>query len=159
MIRDAQTALWEGAALTATAVSTNAYDSGVPFTTGTSNGAKQDFSVGEPMGVMLTVGVAAKVSGTTETYEFDLITATDSALTASVTTLAQFPFTNTQAATLLAAGQKLIFPFPPGAIIQRYVGAKFIGANTPTITVTAWIAPISMADPTYKNYTSAIVVL
>lgn len=155
MIRDAQTALWEAAALSATAVSTNGYDQGAAAV---ASGPTPDSSMGEPICVILTVGVAAKVSGTTETYEFDLVQADDGPLTVNLTTLAQFAFTNTQAGTLLKAGAILALPYPPGSITQRFIGAKFIGANTPTITVTAWIAPMSMIQM-YRNYPTKIQVL
>ena len=81
MIRDSQTSLWEAAALTSTAVSTNCYDLGAGYTTGTSNGDARDPSVGIPEGVILCVGVAADHTTGDETYEFDIITATASDLT------------------------------------------------------------------------------
>lgn len=155
MFRDSQTALWEAAALVATGVSTNGYDLGADAV---ASATRRDPSVGEPIVVVLTVGVAAKVSGGTETYEFDIIQADDAALTSNVTTLAQYPFTNTQAGTLLKAGAIIVLPVPQGSVTQRYLGAKFIGANTPTITVTAWIAPAKMVQMT-RNYATLIQVL
>lgn len=155
MFRDSQTGLWEAAALSATGVSTNGYDAGAPAVSGS---LQRDSSVGEPLVIILTVGVAAKVSGTTETYEFDVICADDAALTVNVTTLAQYPFTNTQAGVLLVQGAILNFPVPPGSVTRRFLGAKFIGANTPTITVTAWIAPASMTQLT-RNYATLIQIL
>lgn len=153
MFRDSQTALWEAAALTSTAVSTNAYDLGaVP--TGSAHGDAIDPSVGEPLCVVLSVGVAADHTTGDETYEFDIITATASNLTSSATTLAQYVLSY----ALLTAGALIVLPIPQGAVVQRYLGAKYIGGGTtPTITVTAWIAPMSMIQKT-KNYTTAIVV-
>lgn len=155
MFRDSQTALYEGVALSATGVSTNGYDCGAP---GVTSGEATDISQGKPMVVCLTVGVAAKVSGTTETYEFDVIQADDAALTSNVVTLAQYPFTNAQAAALLKAGAIIVLPIPQGSITQRYVGIKFIGANTPTITVTAWITWADMVQQ-QSYYSTKIAVL
>lgn len=155
MIRDAQTALWEAAALSATGVSTNGYDLGADAVT---SATRRDPSIGEPLTAILTVGVAAKVSGTTETYEFDAIQADDAALTSNVEILAQYPFTNTQAGTLLKAGAIINLPYPPGSITKRYIGLKFVGANTPTITVTAWIS-LSKMTQAIRNYGTLIQVL
>lgn len=155
MYEDAQTQLWNAAALSATGVSTNAYDQGAAAIT---SGPTPDSSIGEQIGVILTVGVAAKVSGTTETYEFDVIQADDAALTSNVDILGQYAFTNTQAGTLLKAGSILYLPYPQGSITKRYIGAKFVGANTPTITVTGWISMGSMAQ-LIRNYGTKIQVL
>lgn len=155
MIRDAQTALWEAAALSATGVSTNAYDLGADAVT---NATRRDPSQGNPLIAILTVGVAAKVSGTTETYEFDAVQADDNALVTNLEVLAQYPFTTAQAAALLKAGAIIALPYPQGSITRRYIGLKFIGANTPTITVTAWIAPANMIQGV-KYYGTLIQVL
>lgn len=155
MFVDAQTQLWSAAALSATGVSTNGYDLGADAV---ANATRRDPSQGEPIVAVLTVGVAAKVSGTTETYEFDAIQADDSALTSNVEVLAQYPFTNTQAGVLLKAGAILVLPYPQGSITKRYIGLKFVGANTPTITVSAWITLASMTQAS-KNYATLINVL
>lgn len=155
MFRDSQTALWEAAALSATGVSTNGYDLGADAV---ASATRRDPSIGQGLVVALSVGVAAKVSGTTETYEFDIIQADDAALVTNVDTLAQYPFTNAQAGTLLKAGAIIILPIPPGSVTRRFIGAKFIGANTPTITVTAWITLNTMVQLT-RAYATLIQVL
>lgn len=155
MFRDSQTGVWEAAALTATAVSTNAVDLGAPYVTGT---LQRDPSVGEPLVFILTVGVSATTNGT-QTYEFDVVCADDNALSVNLTTLAQYAFTTVQAAAILVSGLSPInFPVPPGAVTRRYLGLKFIGANTPTITVTAWLAPASMSQMS-RNYGTLIQIL
>ena len=158
MFIDSQGQLSAAQAVTVSAVSTNAYDLGAPFSGGTSNGAAIDPSVGEPMCVVVVPTVSAKVSVTDETYEFDIVTATNTNLTTAQDIVLKLPFTNTQAGTLLVAGQVLVVPLPAGRITQRFVGLKYITAGTgPTITVNAWIAPLSMVQQ-QKFYTSAIVV-
>lgn len=151
MFRDSQTALWEAAALTATAVSTNAYDCGAPFTSG---GTAIDPSVGEPLVAIITVGVAADHTTGDETYEFDLITATASDLTTGQKIVEQRVLLFSQ----LTLGSVHQIPIPSGSIDQRFIGLKYIGGGTtPTVTVTAWIAPASMFQKT-RDYSTAIIV-
>ena len=155
MIRDSQTGVWEAAALVATAVSTNAIDLGAPYVAST---LQRDPSVGEPLVFILTVGVSATVNGT-QTYEFDVVCADDVNLSTNLTTLAQYAFTTVQAGVILVAGASPInFPVPQGAVTRRYLGMKFVGANTPSVTVTAWCAPASMSQMT-RNYGTLIQVL
>ena len=110
-----------------------------------------------PLVAVMTVGVAAKVSGTTETYQWNVIQSASANL-GTPDILASYPFTNAQAASLLTAGSVLVFPVPPGSITKRYLGLYFDGANTPTITVTAWFAPQSMVDRRH-DYATRISVL
>jgi len=155
MFIDVQNQVWSSAALTATALSTYSIDGNcVPYTTGTSNGAKNDIGTGEPMAFVVTVGVAADYTSSNETYEFDIVTATDAALATSLTTLAQYVLSY----SLLTAGAVIILPVPAGAVVQRYIGLKAIlGGTTPTITVSAFLEPLSMIQK-QAYYTSAIVV-
>lgn len=151
MYEDAQTQLWSAAALTSTAVSTNCYDCGAPFTAG---GVQPDPSIGQVMGVELTVGVAADHTTGDETYEFDIITATASDLTTGQLIIAQYVLLYSD----LTAGAKFFLPIPQGRITQRYLGAKYIGGGTtPTVTVTAWITSSNMSER-QKYYSTAITV-
>lgn len=155
MIRDAQTNLFEAAALTATALSTNAFDCGAAV----GQGAAPDISVGKAMGVILSVGVAAKVSATNETYEFDIIQSANANLSASQV-VGAFTFTNAQAAALLTQGAIIVLPLQPGAVTQRYLGLNYIsGGTAPSITVTAWLAPLDMVQLASKFYGTLISVL
>jgi hypothetical protein len=158
MIRDAQTALWEAAALTATAVSTNCYDTGAP---GVSGGISNDIATGEPLCLVISVGVAADLTTGDETYQFQVITATATDLTTGQRIIAQSEVFATTRVTskLTPAGKVVIVPIPPGSIDQRYLGARYVGGGTtPTITVTCWIAPMSMIDSGAEYYKTAIVV-
>lgn len=156
MYEDAQTQLWNAVALTVgTAVSTNAYDTGADAV---ASATRRDPSQGNTLVVCLTVGVTA-VTSAAETYEFDVIQADDNALTSNKVVLAQYPFTNTQAAALLKAGAIIVLPYPPGSITKRYIGAQAVltgGASA--ITVTAWITWSHMVQAV-KYYGTLIQVL
>lgn len=146
MFVDAQTLLWDAAALTSDAASTNTYDTGA---------AGNDISVGEPLALVISVDVAASVDGT-QTYEFQVIQSASANL-GTPDILAKVSFTTALATSLLTAGKIIVVPIPPGSITKRYIGAYFDGANTPTITVTAWIAPMSMIQRD-KVYADAITI-
>lgn len=143
MLIDAQALLWDAAALTSDAASTNTYDSGA---------AGNDISVGDPLGLFLQVDVSADHTTGNETYNFAVIESASADLST--------PNTLVSATILysdLAAGKTACIPIPPGAKTLRYLGAYFDGGGTtPTITVTAWIAPLStfQKDKVYpKGYT------
>lgn len=154
MFRDAQTLLWSSAALTTTAVSTNCYDMGAPFRSGAT---QPDFSAGEPIGLIINVEVAALVAGT-ETYEFQVITATASDLTTGQLVIATTgTIATATAATKLAAGQIIVLPIPPGTITQRYVGAKIVSANSAGITVSAVLGRLDSV-PYQKYYAQASTI-
>jgi len=140
------TLLWDATALTADAVSTNTYDAGV---------AENGLDIGEVIAAIITVDVAATVAGT-ETYAFEFIQSASAALT-SADVLVRVPFTTTQASTLLKAGKKVVINVPSGAISKRFLGLNFDGANTPTITVTASMAPSSFAE-VIKQFASGFIV-
>ena len=148
MLIDNLTRVDNAHAYSANAVSTSSYDTAA---------AGNDISIGQPMCFVVTVGAAAKVSGGTETYEFDIIQSANAALTAP-DVLAAFTFTNAQAVALLTLGAAIQLPIPMGSITKRFLGLQFVGANTPTITITSWITPQSMQDRTHI-YGTRIVVL
>lgn len=157
MFIDAQCQLSSAQAITVDAVSTNAYDLGaVP--TGTANGAAPDPSIGEPMGIVVAVTVAADSTTADETYAFEAIQSTVTALT-SPDVLVRVPFTAAQAAAgALAAGTIVVIPLPSGSVTKRFIGLNYdVGGTTPTITCSAWVAPLSMIQK-QRFYTSAIVV-
>jgi hypothetical protein len=133
---DAQVQLCSAQAFSADAPSENTYDSG----------AALGNPGGEPLGIGIHVTVAAKVSGGTETYEFQAIqSATDDLGSPDVLTLIQ------PAAADLIVGKRLVLPIPAGSKTKRYLGLYFNGSNTPTITVDAFIAPLSFLGR-WKTY-------
>lgn len=156
MILDQQTVLWDAVALTTSAYSTNSYDCGAVPSGGSANGAAPDPSVGEPLALILSVGVAALVAGT-ETYQFEVTQSASTTASSSPDTLVAVAFTTAQAATLLAAGKVIVVPIPPGSITKRYVSGHYTSANSAGITVTGWLASLRWAQM-QKFYTTAIVV-
>lgn len=153
MIIDAQTTLWSAAALTATAVSDNCYDTGAA---GVSGGPLNDLARGEPMVFAMAVIVSADHTTGDETYEFDIISATASDLTTGQLILAKYVMLYSD----LVAGNLVIFPMPVATqVVQRYIGLKYVGGGTtPTITVTAWLTSQHMVQ-TYRALGTKIIVL
>lgn len=130
---DAQTLLSDAQALTATAVSTNSYDKGA---------AGNDIAAGEPLGIELTVDVAADITSGNETYVFSPCDDDNAALSSAAALYAC-----TLAAALLTAGAQFVLPIPKGLSTQRYLGLAYtLGGTTPTITVTASIKPLSLCE-------------
>ena len=131
MYLDGKTLLCDAQALTVDAASTNTYDSGA---------AGNDLSEGEPLGIGFIVDVAADATTGDETYEFQAIESAAADL-GSPTILALIQ----PSRTVLTAGSKWVIPIPQGSKTKRYLGLYFNGGGTtPTITITAWIAPLSM---------------
>lgn len=157
MYEDKQTQLWSAAALTATAVSTNAYDLGTAPSTVSANGAVRDVSTGKPICFAISVGVAADHTTGDETYEFDIISATANDLTTGQKIIAQFVILF----SALTAGSLVVLTMPPmsaGVAPQRFLGLKFVGGGTtPTITVTAWVTSPDLIQA-QALYPTAIVV-
>ena len=119
-MQDLQTKLSSAQALTATADSTNYYDTTTAY----------DMSRGEPLAMVITVDTAADVASGNETYAFALET-DDNTSFSSATTLVS----KTIAGASLTAGSQHILAFQTGA--ERYLQAVYtLGGTTPSITVT-----------------------
>lgn len=131
MILDKETTVSDAQALSATALSTNAYDSGA---------AGNDISVGEPLVLALTVDVAADFTTGDETYTVDVIQSANANLSSS-DILARRAIL----ASALTIGSKHYIPLPQGSKTKRYLGANFtLAGTTPSVTVTAMYMPASM---------------
>jgi hypothetical protein len=127
---DAQLQFSDDQALTATANSTNIVDLG----------ADNNIGIGQAMGVLIIVKVAADNTTTNETYTVT-VTTDDNAAFSSETTLV--------AATTLAAGSaigtRIIIPIAPNATAERYLRLTYtLGGTTPTVTLDAWLTPIDL---------------
>ena len=130
MYLDSQLQFSDAQALTATADSTNVIDLGV----------NQDIGKGEPMGVVITVGVAADSTTGNETYQFQLETDDNAAMSSSTVIGDQ-----TVAAASLTAGDKVVIPL--GHTNERYLQVLYtLGGTTPSVTVDAYLQPLSMID-------------
>lgn len=135
MLLDAQLQFSAAQVLSATAVSTNSIDLGT---------ARQ-IGVGEPMGVLLTVDVAADFTTTDETYSVAMQTDDNSSFS-SPTTL----FTQAIPAAQLALGKRVFLPLPL-ANVERYIRLNYtLGGTTPSITLSSWLQPANMIDVNYQ---------
>lgn len=137
MIVDALQKLSEDQALTGTAASTNLIDLG----------ADRNIGVGEPMGVLITVDVAADVASGNETYQFDVETDDNSGFS-SATVIARRIIDKAS----LTAGSRWVIALPGDC--ERYLRLNYtLGGTTPSITVTAFLQPLSMlqADDYYAD--------
>lgn len=137
MITDARLLVSDAQAVTTTAVSTDA----IPL-----NVVGRDVGNGEPMGFQIGIDVAALVAGT-ETYDFQIVTATASNLTSGQTIIASKPFTTAQAAAL-TAGARFFLPLPANLIpaTATHIGLRYATANSAGVTVTASMMPQSFFD-------------
>lgn len=143
MIIDAQNLFSDAQAITADANSTNVIDLGVG----------RNLFDGEPMAVVLIVDVAADATTGDETYEFEVHTDDNASLSSSTQLIAQ-----TIAAAALTAGSQHVIPVPVGVSLERYLGLKYdVGGTTPTITVTAFLQPLSMISK-LKSYADGITI-
>ncbi len=136
---DAFTQVMAAQAFTATGVSASSYDM-------TAN--DPDIGAGEPLGFAISVDVAADFTTGDETYSFNVVDDDDAAL-GSVVVLASMAVLTTE----LTLGDLVKLPIPMGQMKQRYLGVQLVLAGTtPTITVSAHIAPLSMISGAYRYY-------
>lgn len=145
MILDSQLQFSDGQAVTADAVGTNVID------------LSQDRSIGtgEPMGVVFCVDVAADQTTGDEDYTFHVEYASDAAQTTARKLIGYRTFESgtptapAMDADLLVAGFKFVIPIPPTVLSEseRYLGIRYdVTGTTPTITMTAFLQPLSMID-------------
>lgn len=126
MILDSLLRFSNAQALTATADSTNVIDLG----------SDRDIGIGEPMALVVTVGVAADIANADETYQFQLETDDNAAMTSS-TIIGDA----TVAAANLAVGDKVVIPL--GHSNEQYLQVVYtLGGTTPSVTVDAYLAPL-----------------
>lgn len=143
MILDAQLMFSDAQAVTADAISTNVIDLGV---------GRNVFD-GEPFAVLLAIDVAADFTTTDETYSVQIRTDDNSSFSSPTTLL-----THAILASALTAGRKHIVPVPFGSNIERFIALYYdVGGTTPTITVTAFLQPLSMIEKN-RDYADAITI-
>lgn len=138
----------------ATVDSTNVIDLGIARSIGN----------GEPMAALFTVIVAADQGAGDEDYTFDLVYATNAALSTGVQLMGRRVFESgtpgapAQDADLLVAGFKFSIPIPPttGDEDGQFLGVQYVLAGTtPIITMTCDILPLSHIAQTVdynRNY-------
>jgi hypothetical protein len=143
MFIDAQLLFSDAQAITADAASTNLIDIGI---------AKNLFD-GEPLAVVLVVDTAADGTTTDETYEFQ-IEMDDAAAFSTPTDLV----VHSIGYASLTAGSTHIIPIPVGVNVEQYVRLYYnVGGTTPSITVTAFLQPLTMVQK-YKSYSDNITI-
>lgn len=102
---------------------------------------------GTPMCVYINVDVAADGTTTDETYEFQVHTDGDEAF-GSPTTIASKTITY----AALAINTTHVIDIPENVATEQYLGLYFNGGGTsPTVTVTAWVAPKGSLPSTFKG--------
>jgi hypothetical protein len=145
MIIDKNLLFSDAQALTETVVGTNVIDLS----------ADRSIGNGEPMAVVFVVDVAADQTTGDEDYTFDVEFASAAAQNAGRQLIGRrifesgTPTAPAQDADLLVAGFSFAIPLPPTALSEseRYLGIRYVLAGTtPTITMTAFLQPLSMVD-------------
>ena len=145
MILDALLQFSDSQAVTADAVGTNAVDLSVDRSIGN----------GEPMAVVFVVDVAADQTAGDEDYTFQVEYASNAAQSTGRQLMGErifesgTPTAPAQDADLLVAGFKFVIPLPPttSAEDEQFLGIRYVAAGTtPTITVTAFLQPLSMVE-------------
>lgn len=140
MFLDALLKVSAAQAMGAGAVSTNSIDLGL-----TTPG--RQIGTGEPMGFGVNIDVAATVAAT----DFEIISATDAALTAGILSHVKV----TVPLATLVAGFQLFLPLPQGTPTQRFLGVRTTTAGG-TISISAWLTTFeafSLVQRYYpKNY-------
>jgi hypothetical protein len=145
-------------ALTATALSTNVIDTG---------SVDRNVGQGEPMAVVVNVEVAADQTTGDEDYTFDVETASDAGITTARKLLGRRIFESgtpgapAEDADLLVAGFRFVIPIPPGGLSEseRYLAVRYtLAGTTPTITVSAYLMPLSMIEPSKVSYPDGFTI-
>lgn len=141
---DAQNLFSDAQAVTADATATNVIDL---------SQASRNIGDGEPLAVVFAVDVAADFTTGDETYEFEIHTDDNAALSSSTQVIAQAIL-----AAALTAGSQHVIVLPPGYAFERYLGVKYdVGGTSPSVTVTAFLQPLSMVQK-YKSYADGFTI-
>jgi len=134
-------------AVIATAVGTNVIDLGVARSIGN----------GEPMAMLFVIDVAASQTNSDEDYTFEVEYSSTADQSAGYVTMGRrlyesgTPAAPAQNADLLVAGYRFAIPIPPTGEgdDERYIGVRYTTLGTDeTVTVTAFLTPMSMIDAT-----------
>jgi hypothetical protein len=143
-------------AVTASDVGTNVIDLSVERSIGN----------GEPMAMVFSVGVAAKVSATDEDYTFNVEYSTDAAQTTGRQIMGSRVFESgtptapAQDADLLAVGFVFAIPIPPTTLAEdgQFIGVRYVTAGTsPAITIDSWLAPLADVGQ-YVSYADNVTI-
>jgi hypothetical protein len=110
---------------------------------------KPDLSIGRRLSILVLVTTAA---GSGSTHTWDVISATNAALTAGVKILA----TVTNLAATLAAGYAFEIPIPQGSIDQLFLGYQNTSTGgTTTVSADAYLVP-SDEIPKFRSFPKVV---
>lgn len=120
----------------AATVSTNSYQKQT---------AAQDISIGRRMALLVLITTAAG-AGSTQTFE--VIQATDAALTAGIDSLASVAML----AAALTVGVAVEIPIPQGVLTKQYIGLRVTGVGgVTTVSADCYLVPQDEI-PKYKSF-------
>jgi hypothetical protein len=157
MFLDAYLQFSDSQAITADAVGTNVIDLSTARSIGN----------GEPMAVVFVVEVAADQTTGDEDYTFEVEYASNAAQSTGRQLIGRRVFESgtptapAQDADLLVAGFKFAIPIPPTVVgeDERYLGVRYdVTGTTPTITVSAYLMPLSMVEVGSVHYADGITI-
>jgi hypothetical protein len=151
MVLDALLQLSSAQAVTAAdAYSTNTIDLGATTPV-------RQIGDGEPMALIINVTTAAAGDGTpasfTNTFDFIFVQSVNANLSSHDEVIKR-----RVAGASLTAGAIVIIPIPPGMPTKRYVGARYELGTDDTISVSAWLAPLSFVQVIAKAYAKGYVI-
>ena len=93
---------------------------------------------GKPLAIVISVGTAADTADGNETYAFK-IQCDDNSSFSSATDI----ISRTIAGASLTAGSIHTLPVPPEVNVEQYIRLyATLGGTTPSVTITAWLAPL-----------------
>jgi hypothetical protein len=129
MIIDSQNLYSNAQALTGSAASTNLID----------HGADRNLGIGEPMALVITLGVASDGTTGDETYAAQLQTDDNSSFSSAASVGGSVTI-----ARGAAAGTKYVMAIPPDTTFEQYSRVNYtLGGTTPTVTLSAFLQPMS----------------
>lgn len=158
MIIDKDLLFSDAQAITADAVGTNVIDLSVA----------RALSNGEPLAVVFVVDVAADQTTGDEGYTFDVEFATNAAQSTVRQLIGRRVFESgtptapAQNADLLVAGFTFAVTIPPVSYGEsaQYLGIRYdVTGTTPTITCTAYLAPLSMVTVAQIHYANGYTIV
>lgn len=158
MFLDAQAIFSNSQAITADAVGTNVIDLSVDRSIGN----------GDPMAVMFVCTVAADQGTGDEDYIFEVEYASNAAQTTGRQLIGRRVFESgtptapAQNADLLVPGFSFYIPIPPTQLSEseQYLGVRYdVAGTTPSVTMKAYLTPMSMIDTSTVKYANGYDIL
>jgi len=144
MILDEQNLFSDAQAVTVQAVSTNSVDLGL---------AGQNIGVGEVLYLVVSVETALTNGGAGTTVDFELVNATNAALTAGLVVIQ----TMGSVISTAAAGTRVVVKLPPDGVTLRYLGVRYT-PNGAALTGGAFDAFLTKDIAAFTAYADNITI-